>query len=181
MLIFIAGGAKSGKSHYAQDVTVRLAAGGRRYYIATMIPVDAEDEKRIEAHVADRAGLGFETALAPRNLPELLSRVEPDSAFLLDSATALFMNELYPDPTTWAPDEDAARRTAEDILAFAKGVQHLVVVSDQIYSDAIRYSPETETFRRGLAYIDRAVARSADTVLEMAAGNIIVHKGELPR
>ena len=112
MLIFIAGGAKSGKSHYAQDVTVRLAAGGRRYYIATMIPVDEEDNARIRAHIADRAGLGFETLEQGRNLPECLNRADKNAAYLLDSATALLMNEVFSDTVTWKPDETAAEHLA---------------------------------------------------------------------
>ena len=59
MTIFISGGAKSGKSSLAQDLTVALAQGGKRYYVATMIPTDAEDHKRIQLHLADRDGLGF--------------------------------------------------------------------------------------------------------------------------
>lgn len=181
MLIFIAGGAKSGKSHYAQDVTVTLAHRGRHYYIATMIPTDAEDERRIEAHLRDRAGLDFETVEAPTHLTKLLDRVDLNASFLLDSTTALFMNELFPDHESWLPDESAAERTAEEILEFAAKVRNLVVVSDCIYSDAAQYDSVTEIYRRGLALIDRRVARAADTVIEMSMGNIIVHKGELPK
>ena len=61
MIVFITGGAKNGKSSYAQELAVRLAAGGKHYYIATMIPVDEEDRERIRRHTADRDGMGFET------------------------------------------------------------------------------------------------------------------------
>ena len=61
MIVFVSGGAKNGKSGFAQDLAVKLAGGGKRYYVATMIPVDEEDHQRIRRHVADRAGLGFET------------------------------------------------------------------------------------------------------------------------
>ena len=61
MIVFITGGAKNGKSSYAQELAVRLAAGGKHYYIATMIPVDEEDRERIRRHIADREGMGFET------------------------------------------------------------------------------------------------------------------------
>lgn len=179
MLIFIAGGAKSGKSHYAQDVTVAL--GGKHYYIATLVPVDKEDEHRIEAHLRDRAGLGFETVEAPTNLPGLLGAVDETAAFLLDSTTALYMNELFPDHDSWLPDESAAERTAKGILEFASRVSNLVVVSDCIYSDAVQYDPVTEIYRKGLAYIDREIAKAADTVIEMNFGNITLHKGELPK
>lgn len=177
MLVLIVGGAKSGKSHYAQDVTLALAKGGKHYYIATMIPVDKEDRRRIKAHLADREGLGFETVEAPVNLPACLSKVDKNAAFLLDSTTALFMNEYYPDHSTWKPDRSAAKRTARDILKFSKEVENLVVVSDNIYADAFSYDESTENYRRGLAHIDAELAKHADAVVEMVFGNPVMHKG----
>ena len=59
MTYFLSGGAKSGKSSLAQDLTVSLAAGGKRYYVATLIPGGAEDDDRIRRHLADRDGMGF--------------------------------------------------------------------------------------------------------------------------
>ena len=41
MIVFVSGGAKNGKSGFAQDLAVQLANGGKRYYVATMIPVIA--------------------------------------------------------------------------------------------------------------------------------------------
>ena len=61
MIVLITGGAKNGKSSLAQNLAVKLAEGGKRYYIATMIPSDQEDRERIRRHIADRDGMGFET------------------------------------------------------------------------------------------------------------------------
>lgn len=181
MIIFITGGAKNGKSSLAQNLTVQLAAGGTHYYIATMIPVDEEDNARIRAHIADRAGLGFETLEQGRNLPECLNRADKNAAYLLDSATALLMNEVFSDTVTWKPDETAAERTAADIEALARQVRHLVVVSDYIYGDCAHYDEVTELYRRGLALVDRRIAAIADTVIEVSGGNLIFHKGGLPQ
>ena len=63
---------------------------------------------------------------------------------------------------------------------FCQKVRNIVVVSDSIYSDALRYDAETELYRAGLALIDRTVAKIADTVIEASAGQFIVYKGELP-
>ena len=68
MTIFVSGGAKSGKSSLAQDLTVALSNGGTHYYVATMIPVDDEDRERIRLHLLDRAGMGFETMECGRNI-----------------------------------------------------------------------------------------------------------------
>jgi len=179
VIAFITGGAKNGKSSYAQTLALTLAAGGKRYYIATMIPVDEEDRERIRRHIADRDGMGFETVECGRNILSCLPGVDRQGTFLLDSATALLMNELFL-PPDWRIDTAAAERCARELVGFAKSVKNMVIVSDYIYSDAQRYDEVTEIYRKGLAEIDRALAAISDLVVELSAGNRIVHKGVLP-
>lgn len=179
MIVFITGGAKNGKSSYAQDLAVLLAKGGLHYYIATMIPSDEEDRERIRKHVADRDGMGFETVECGRNILSCLNRVDRSGTFLLDSATALLMNELFPDPMSCEMDIEAATQCGEDLAQFAQSVANIVIVSDYIYSDAARYDEVTETYRKCLASIDRKLAKVSDTVLEVNSGNFIVHKGAM--
>ena len=62
MLIFLSGGAKNGKSMLAQRLCRRLSGGGPLYYLATMIPHDAEDEQRIARHVRRVSGGGGSAA-----------------------------------------------------------------------------------------------------------------------
>lgn len=178
MTCLISGGAKNGKSSLAQDLAVALSGDGKRYYVATMIPVDAEDHERIRRHVADRAGLGFETIECGTRILSCLEQAEPDGTFLLDSATALLMNELFPAGGS-GMDPEAARRCADELAEFVKSVRNAVIVSDSIYSDAERYDAVTEAYRFYLANIDRKLAQVCDTVVEVSAGQVIVHKGEL--
>ncbi len=180
MTCFICGGAKNGKSALAQALAVGLSRGGKRYYIATMIPADEEDRERIRRHVADRDGLGFETIECGKNILSCLERGDPDGTFLLDSATALLMNELFPAEKNYEPDLQAANRCAQDLRTFAQSVRSAVIVSDSIDSDAVRYDAATETYRRCLAGIDRLLAQVCDTVLEVSVGQVICHKGEIP-
>lgn len=177
MIVFITGGAKNGKSSFAQRLAVELSKGGNRYYIATMIPVDEEDRERIRRHIADRAGLGFQTVECGRDILSCLSQVDKSGSFLLDSATALLMNELFL-PPDYSLNPEAGEKCAREIVAFAQSVEKIVVVSDYIYSDAAIYDEVTETYRRALAFIDRQLAAVSDVVLELSAGNIIVHKGD---
>ena len=178
MRIWITGGAGSGKSALAQELAAALAAGGPKYYIATMIPRDGEDRSRIRRHIEDRAGMGFVTIECPCRLME---RIEPDpeGTCLLDSATALLSNAMFGE-REFVYRPDAAREAADDLLTFASRVGNLIAVSDGIYSDAVRYDGMTEQYRRGLAWIERRMAEEFDTVLECAAGGVIVHKGEMP-
>lgn len=96
MKAFISGGAKNGKTTLGQDLAVYLAAGEKHYYVATMISADAEDDDRIRRHIADRAGLDFETIECPRHILSCLDTADRNGVFLLDSVTALLQNEIFP-------------------------------------------------------------------------------------
>lgn len=178
MNILISGGCKNGKSSYAERLTVHLADGAPCYYVATMIPHDEEDHQRIRRHVAQRAGLGFETLEWGVKIGSCADGRQ-DGSFLLDSVTALLSNEMF--PPTGEPDFDAPQRVAEELRSFCAAAQNAVFVSDYIYSDADSYDQLTEAYRQGLALLDRTLATCCDTVLEVCSGNLIIHKGELPR
>ena len=179
MTIFISGGAKNGKSTLAQDLTVALSKGGKHYYVATMISSGTEDDDRIRRHIADREGMGFETVECFRNIMDCLKIADKDGAFLVDSVTALIQNSLFPVEKNYEIDLNAANRCAEELVEFARTVRHAVFVSDYIYSDAERYSESTEMYRKCLADIDRRLAAVCDTVIEVSAGQFIIHKGDL--
>ena len=176
MTIFISGGAKNGKSTLAQDLTVALSKGGKHYYVATMISSGAEDDDRIRRHIADREGMGFETVECFRNIMDCLKIADKDGVFLVDSVTALIQNSLFPVEKNYEIDLNAANRCAEELVEFARTVRHAVFVSDYIYSDAERYSESTEMYRKCLADIDRRLAAVCDTVIEVSAGQFIIHK-----
>lgn len=97
MIVLITGGAKNGKSSLAQNLAVKLAEGGKRYYIATMIPSDQEDRDRIRRHIADRDGWASETVEQGRDIAKVLTKADPNGSFLLDSVTALLLND-FPGP-----------------------------------------------------------------------------------
>ena len=172
VLTFISGGCKNGKSWYAQRLA--KAAGMPLYYVATMISTGAEDDARIARHIQDRDGWGFETLECGRNITECLNRADVNGSFLLDSVTALLANEMF------APegfDADAPTRVAAQLENFAAHVGHAVFVSDFLYGDAAIYDEWTENYRRGLALVDRRLARICDNVLEVSAGCVICRKG----
>ena len=179
MTYFISGGAKSGKSTLAQDLTVALAKSGKLYYVATMISTGSEDDDRIRRHIADRAGMGFETVECFRNIMDCLQTADKDSVFLVDSVTALIQNSLFPVEMNYVMDIAAANRCADELVEFAHTVRHAVFVCDYIYSDAEQYSESTEMYRKCLADIDRRLARVCDTVIEVSVGQPIIHKGDL--
>lgn len=118
MTYLLIGGSKSGKSHLAQQLCRSL--GGPLVYWATMEPVDGEDRARIENHLRDREGWGFETLEAARDLPAAFDRLPADATVLFDSATALLANEMFrPDGTmdkdAGAPERAGAARAGAEL------------------------------------------------------------------
>ena len=178
MRVFVSGGSKSGKSYYAQRIAKEQSRGGSGaqglYYIATMRPADGEDEARIEKHRDEREGWGFTTVEQPADLSNVLSVCDKDGSFLLDSLTALLANEMFlPDGSI---NQGAAEKIKAELTAVISAVRDIVIVSDNIFSDAMVFDPITEGFRRSLAEIDRAAVRACDTVLEVVYSTVVVHK-----
>ena len=73
MTTLITGGAKNGKSHYAEHLLDSCT--GQKIYIATMQPYGEEAHMAIERHRKIRAGKGFQTVeqytdLAALELPQ---------------------------------------------------------------------------------------------------------------
>lgn len=171
MNMFISGGCKNGKSFFAQEEAKRQAEekGVPLYYLATMIPVDAEDRARIKRHVKEREGWGFITIEQGKDICRALEKADPRGVFLLDSVTALLSNEMFGADGTIDPD--APRRVRLDLETFARKTGNTVFVSDFIYSDALGYDELTEAYREGLALCDRHLASICGKVVEVCYGS----------
>lgn len=185
MNIFISGGCKNGKSYHAQELAKNMAQemGLPLYYLATMIPRDEEDLARIQRHLAEREGWGFETIEQGLRIGEALtartvsgSEVNPHGVFLLDSVTALLSNEMFREDGR--VDFDAPRRLADELERFALQTGNSVFVSDYIYSDSFAFDDFTEPYRQGLALLDRTLARICDRVIEVTYGFKYQYKQE---
>lgn len=166
MKIFITGGCKNGKTSFAQDLAVRLSKDEPRYYIATMIPADDEDKKRIENHIRDREGQNFITKEIPYDIAQAK---DLEGTLLIDSVTALLGNEMFL--------KHRPERAKEGLSEVLKGAGNVIFVSDFIFSDANLYDKYTEEYRKVLADIGIMLAEQCDVVIELCATNRIIHKG----
>jgi adenosylcobinamide kinase/adenosylcobinamide-phosphate guanylyltransferase len=173
MKIFISGGCKNVKSYYAQQLAKKQQTSSL-YYLATMKPIDTEDDERIIRHRRERDGWGFTTVEQPVDIDKILDICDCNGSFLLDSLTALLTNEMFlPDGNI---NETAAEKIAGNLSRLTDTLENIVIISDYIYSDAFVFSPLTEKFRKSLAQLDRTAAASCDIVLEVAYTSVIVHK-----
>ena len=188
MTIFISGGCKNGKSSIAEDCCVNLAKGGPLYYIATMQAFDDEDRERIKRHRESRAGKAFITLEQPLRILDCLNDSDAENGtYILDSVTALMINELYAgtgamgeETYDMTSDPHAAERVAKELTELCRRVKNIVFVSDFIYSGIDGYSEYTEEYLRALSTVDKTLAKECDVVAEVCVGNINMYKGELP-
>ncbi len=162
MLILVSGGSGSGKSEFAEGLVVSSGLK-ERVYLATMQVWDQESVRRVERHRAMRAGKGFATLECPTGLERL--EVPAGSAVLLEDLSNLSANEYFSDDR-----EGAFERVLAGIQRAAARAELLVVVTNELYSDGVRYDPETAAYLELLARLNRAIAARADGVYEVVCG-----------
>ena len=168
MTVFITGGCKNGKSTFAINLAAAIEPGLPHWYVATLIPRDAEGWECVRRHRQSREGMGFMTLEQPRDICSCFNEAGEKGVFLLDSLTALLMNVQSPE------------KAAEDVLAFIQRAEHAVIVSDYIYCDGLDYGEYSEGFRRGLACLDRLMAAECGHVAEIVGSVPVWHKGGIP-
>lgn len=172
MFILVTGGSGSGKSAYAENEVMKLGEG-RRFYLATMMSFGEESKRRIARHRRMRADKHFETIECYTGIKQVI--LPPDSIVLLECMSNLTANEMF------AP-EGAGKRTVEEVLSgircLREQAKHLVVVTNEIFSDGYRYDKETERYQEYLGEINRGMGRIADRVAEVVYGIPLLHKKE---
>jgi adenosylcobinamide kinase/adenosylcobinamide-phosphate guanylyltransferase len=172
MTALIIGGSGSGKSEYAENLAVSLG-GDRNVYIATMKPWDEECRNRILRHRKMREKKQFETVECYRSLKNLVFKSRP-SVILLECMSNLLSNELF---GLWEEGDlpvldkkTAAAEIAEGISHLELLTDHLVIVTNEVFSDGDQYSPETNEYRKVLGNINQLAANRAHMVVEVVAG-----------
>ena len=170
MLTLVVGGAASGKSEYAERLVLQTALP--RYYLATMQVWDAECAARVEKHRRMRAEKQFETLECPLHLGAV--RLPARGTALLEDLGNLTANELY-DPA--GAGETAASAILDGLNRLAAQCEHLVVVSNEVFSGGADYAGDTDRYLKALAQVNNALAARADAVVRVVCGIPVYYKG----
>lgn len=169
MTILLTGGSGCGKSAYAEKLIAALPEE-KRVYIATMRAADDESIQRVKRHRERRAGLHFCTVEQPLALGD--APIEAGSIVLLEDLPNLLANEMF-GGGDW-------RRILPDLTKLAEKCAHLIVVTNDVFSDGVAYDPSTAAYIRRLAEINRGAAQLADYAAEVIYSIPITLKGESP-
>ena len=169
-LSFVTGGARSGKSRYAERLC--RASGLTRRYIATAQAFDTEMAERIAQHQSDR-GADWHSIESPLDLAPALAEAKADSVTLIDCATLWLTNHLLA-----GHDLEAEGRRLIAALQAAAGP--VVVVSNEVGWGIVPGDALTRQFRDAQGRLNQNLAAAADLAVAVMAGLPLALKGRLP-
>jgi len=159
--LFVIGGARSGKSRYAQARAE--AAGGDPVFIATAEAFDDEMRERIARHRADRDAR-WSTIEAPRELPAAIDALNGADAVVLVDCLTLWVSNLLLAGT----DMSCAGRQLRDAIARFDGT--LILVANEVGLGIVPDNALARRFRDAAGLLNQAVAAAVEEVVLLTAG-----------
>ena len=174
MMFLLTGGSANGKSHYAEELCLRLPAP--RYYVAAMRPRSKRDEDKIAQKRKIRQQCGFTdtfdryTDLAELTLPRR-------GTVVLECLCNLTANEMF-DADGQLTDPVPA--VLDGIAALRQQCGHLLVVTNDTGNDSRTYDAATSAYVQALSRINAVLAQQADGVCELVCGIPLWLKGKEP-
>lgn len=159
----VLGGARSGKTAYAQAAGLAAAKGGPPpIMIATAEAFDDEMRVRIDRHVADR-GAAWTTIEAPLGLAETIAGLKAGEVAVVDCLTLWLNNLMMADQ----PLEPAFAALEAAVIACPA---QLWLVSNEVGGGITPDNALARRFRDEAGFLHQRLARVADHVVLVTAG-----------
>jgi adenosylcobinamide kinase / adenosylcobinamide-phosphate guanylyltransferase len=159
-LIFVLGGARSGKSRHAERLIAEYAPPWT--YLATAEALDDEMRERISQHRA-RRDARWQTIETPHALSDAVRQAAPDQPLLIDCLTLWLSNRLL-------ADADPGQEVAALLDALAARSGATIVVSNEVGLGIVPDNPLARRFRDAAGAANQRIAARADRVEFIAAG-----------
>ncbi len=170
-LILLLGGARSGKSRYAEAWA--QAHGRRVLFVATAQVFDDEMRQRIARHRSDRPS-AWDTVEAHLHVGAAIrAALAGHDTVLVDCITLLASNVLLAQPEDVAQDavNQAVLAEVDDLLAVqATSSATWLVVSNEVGMGVVPPTRLGRFYRDALGYANQRLAQVADEVLLLVAG-----------
>lgn len=163
-IYFITGGARSGKSSFAEGIAEGFA--GRRAYLATALALDAEMVSRIEQH-RKRRGAKWDTYEEPLAVSELLEKLGGRYDIVLIDCLTLWLSNVM----EHSEDDLAITRRMDALLSALSGFSGIcIVVSNEVGLGIVPENPIARRFRDLAGILNQKVAQISDEAYFMASG-----------
>jgi len=168
-IVFILGGARSGKSTFAlQEASV---IEGKKAFIATAQALDNEMRLRIDNHKEER-GETWVTFEEPLDISRIINDLKNSyDVILVDCLTLWISNIMHA-----GFDIDKTMNEFTDVIS-QDCPAILYIVSNEVGMGIVPESGMARTYRDNLGYVNRMVAEAATDVYFMAAGIPLKIKG----
>ncbi len=163
-MIFVTGGARSGKSYFAQELAQKFP--GPKGYLATAQALDEEMAERIRRHQKNRSA-DWQTLEESMKVPECLEgHGDHFSLILLDCLTLWISNLMM---AGW--DEPKILEEADRLLKVCQRVKcSLILVGNEVGMGIVPDNAQARLFRDLSGLVQQKVARGADEVFFMVSG-----------
>lgn len=169
----VLGGARSGKSRYAQELAARA---NKVTVFATAEPSDEEMRRKIERHRQDRPA-SWLTIEEPLELDAALRQHASSAEIVLVDCLTLYAANVM---THEGENTDRMYQRVDRLCEALRSVSpSVVLVSNEVGSGVVPSFPAGVLFRELLGEVNQRVAGIADNVLMMFAGLPLALKGKV--
>ena len=169
----VLGGARSGKSRYAQQLAEQSQ---HVVFIATAKASDDQMREKIERHREDRPK-DWQTIEEPLELSQALAQYQTECDIMVVDCLTLYAANLL---EAEGENREGVERRVEALCEALRGVVcSVVLVSNEVGSGVVPAYPIGVQYRDLLGEINQRVARVADDVVLMVAGLPLALKGHL--
>ena len=170
MLELVIGGARSGKSHYAQQQAAQ--SGLAVVYIATATVGDAEMQQRIAQHRAERP-TNWTTLETPITLADSLTSHYTANNFIIVDCLTLWLTNLLA-----ASDEVYERESKALLACLGQATAPIIFVSNEVGMGIVPMGALTRRFVDETGRLHQQLAQQCHRVTQMIAGIANVIKDE---
>ena len=174
-IVFVTGGAKSGKSSFA--LTHASCVKGKKAFIATAEALDNEMKERIGRHKAER-GDEWETYEVPLKVSDvLLDAAGKHSAIILDCLTIWLSNVLIGEVDTEKNIQDLVDNLIQikesPVCSSGDGCSVLYIVSNEVGMGIVPENDLARKFRDLAGGLNQRIAEISDDAYLVVAGRPI--------
>ena len=121
-----------------------------------------------------KSAFAEETVLSLGEARRIYIATMQDCVVLLECMSNLVANEMFREGGF---HPEVAEKITEGVKNLLSQAKHVVIVTNEIFSDGILYEEESEQYKKELGQINQKLAELAEEVVEVVYGIPVWHKG----